>query len=297
MKKFAAATFFVCVMMLLIPMNTTASSNNERVTFAVSVSIASGSFSTNVITSDVNVKPGESVVLSLDAQKGPATLRVNLGSYGSPSITFDTPIGTLKVPVTSILVATVNVDVNGSLTGDLSVQGPGTLSSQSLEWSTWGSKSVTVNASPTAEEGDAIKVTLTLKYRVSLGASATVPFIGTQTIIPFQSLGELRGSSSVVATVHVGTGGDWIPGKLSLELAAIFAILLVLGLVFAAKKFSSPKVKSTARGITVESEVGEEPEIIEETPMQENKFCYLCGSEMPTDAGFCPKCGEMQLGD
>jgi len=199
---------------------------STRTTFNLSTSVASGSFSTYISASGTSVKPGGSTTITFDAEQGGASLTVYLGSYGSESISFSTPLSSVSIPVSGISgVASVNVDLSGTLEGDLSVSGPGSLSTTHLSWNSWGKRSVTLNAA-NAKDGDKITVTLNLEYTGHIGASGKT-FLGSITLISPQSLPGVQGSPPVTLTVDVkeSKGVGSIPG---------FEMIIAIGAVIAA---------------------------------------------------------------
>jgi len=194
-------------------LGTESRAGSTHTTFNLSTSVASGSFSTDISASGGSVKPGDSTTITFDAEQGGASLTVYLGSYGSESISFSTPLSSVSIPVSGISgVASVNVDLSGTLEGDLSVSGPGSLSTTHLSWGSWGKRSVTLNAA-NAKDGDKITITLNLEYTGHIGASGKT-FLGSITLISPQSLPGVQGSPPVTLTVDVkeSKGGGGIPG-------------------------------------------------------------------------------------
>jgi hypothetical protein len=179
------------------------SASPARVRFDISRGAIFAYFSVECVASspDVQLTPGSSTTISFIANSAPAEVGVEvLGQTASQS--FDTPIGTLSIPVFTVGVATVNVDIVGGLDGTISASGPGSVSKRTLSWSGWGTQSVTVTISPDAEPGNTIRVTLLLEYTVDIGASASIPIVGRQTIGSI-SAAELSGSPSVTTTIQV----------------------------------------------------------------------------------------------
>ncbi|MFQ6126997.1 MAG: hypothetical protein ACE5R6_20670 [Candidatus Heimdallarchaeota archaeon] len=209
---------------ILLVLNTPANADTTtHVTYSVNTSVASGSFSTDVSTSGDSVEPGGSTTITFDVQQGSALLMVDFGKYGSESITFDTPLSSISVPIYGIgELASIIVDLSGMLKGDLSVKGPGFLSTNHLSWSSWGKKSVTLDAS-NAEDGDTITVRLILEYTANIGATAET-ILGDKTLISPRRLAGVQGSPPVTLTVDVKKGG--IPGfELVVTLGAIIAVI------------------------------------------------------------------------
>lgn len=219
-----ASALIICGIIAFIPI---AKAGSNHITFHVSVSVADGYFSTDVTTSSDSVEPGKSVTITFDAQQGAGSLYVDLGTYGGQDISFKTPLSSISVPVSGISgVASLNVDLRGSLEGDLTIDGPGSLSTSHLSWNSWGEKTVTLDAS-NAEEGDTITVTLDLEYTGHIGAHGDT-MLGDVTLISDQSLPGVGGSDPVVVTVKVQKGGI-LPGVPGFEIALVAcAIALVL---------------------------------------------------------------------
>lgn len=204
-----------------------ARATSTTVDFTVSANVASGTFAASVDAQPVWVAPGGSVTIQVQASKATATLSLDLGStFGTVGIDFDTPIGTISVPVASITVASVNVDVTGSLTSDVSAP-RGSLSASSLSWGDWGSQAFTFTADGVAE-GQTVNVALDLAYAVGVGASATIPLLGTVTLIPNQNLGFVAGSPQMTIPVRVQSP---LPVTLLAVLGLVIGAVLVVALI------------------------------------------------------------------
>lgn len=218
--------YFVGIVLCSIALAQTVNASSEHISFHIDAYVADGYFSTDVTSSGNTVKPGEKTTITFKAQKGDGSLYVDLGSYGSQSISFDTPLSSISIPVGGVSgLASVNVDLSGSLEGDLIIDGPATLSKNHLSWTNWGEQTVTVDAS-NAEDGDTIKVTLDLKYTGHIGAHGDT-VLGDVTLISSQSLPGASGSKSFVHTVNVKSSIlPSVPGFELISLVSAFALIL-----------------------------------------------------------------------
>ena len=217
-----SALLLLCSLSLFI---TTVNASSVHVTFNVNAYVAEGYFSTDITSSGDKVNPGGSTTITFEAKQGQGSLYVDMGTYGSNSISFKTPLSSISIPVSGIPgVASANVDLRGSLEGDLTVNGPGTLSTNHLSWSSWGKKTVTLDAT-NAKEGDTITITLNLKYTGHIGAHGDT-FLGDVTLVSDQALPGVSGSKSVDHTVKVTASG--VPGfEIAIVIVAIAAVALL----------------------------------------------------------------------
>lgn len=228
-KEFVFPILGVLLLCSAFPLATTVNAASEHVTFHVDAYVAEGHFSADMVSSGDSVQPGGTTTISFEAKQGGGSLYVDLGSYGGSSISFNTPLSSVSIPVSGITgIASVKVDLRGSLEGDLSVQGLGSLSTSHLSWNSWGKKTVMLDAG-NAKEGDTISITLTLKYTGHIGAHGDT-FLGDVTLISDQSLPGVSGSKSVVHTVKVQKEGilPGVPGfEMLMTLTAVAAVMLL----------------------------------------------------------------------
>ena len=223
-KKFLCAIFGFMVLSGLLPFIDTGNAGSTHVTFHVNAYVAEGYFATDVTSSGDTVKPGEITTITFETKQAKGSLYVDLGSYGGSSISFNTPLSSISIPISGIAgVASVEVDLRGSLEGDLSVNGPGSLSTEHLSWRSWGKKTVTLKAA-NAKEGDTITITLNLKYTGHIGAHGDTVF-GDVTLISMQSLPGVSGSKSVVHTMNVKK--EILPGIPGFEILLVLSAILV----------------------------------------------------------------------
>lgn len=225
-KEATAGITGILLLYSLLALAPLAEAGSDHVTFHVDAYVADGYFSTDVSASGDTVTPGDKTTITFEAKRGGGSLYVELGSYGGATVNFDTPLTSVSIPVSGMTgIASVNVDLRGTLEGDLTVSGPGTLSINHLSWTSWGKKTVTLDASK-AEEGDTIKVTLKLKYTGHIGAHGDT-LLGDVTLISDQSLPGVAGSKSVVHTVKVQS--SIFPGVPGFEIAIFLG---AIGVVF-----------------------------------------------------------------
>lgn len=202
------------------------SASPTRVQFDISQGAIFAYFSVECTVSNTNVQltPGSSGTVSFSVNSAPAEVGVEVlgrtASYG-----FDTPIGTLSIPVFTVAVASVNVDIIGGLDGTISVSGPSSVNKYNLSWSRWGTQSITVTVSPDAEPGDTISVTLSLEYTVDIGASASVPLLGSQSIGSITAA-ELSGSPFITTTIQVVQ--PEAPLGLSLPVIGLIVLFMII---------------------------------------------------------------------
>jgi hypothetical protein len=173
------------------------------------------------------------------AQKS-SSLTLDLGIYGTRTITFDTPIGTISVPVAGVTGASINVDITGSITGSIATSGPGSASPTSLSWTSWGSKTITIDAAQ-SKSGDTISETLSTFYTVSIGVSVTVLGYTTQLFsVPVRSI---PGSPSVTANISVSAFPS-IPW-LYIGIAVVIVVAIAGGIVYSRKHRPKAQTKPT----------------------------------------------------
>lgn len=158
--------------------------------------------------SSAKVKPGESTTVAFNCKGGTGTVTVTaLGGTGSAS--FETPLGAASIPVAGVAgVATVNVDIQGSLVGAVTSSGGATVASSRLTWSSYGSQSVTLQAPSTATPGTRYTVTLSPEYTATVGGSIKSS-LGSAEIISFTV--PVAKAPSAQATVEVVAPGP-LPG-------------------------------------------------------------------------------------
>ena len=209
---------------------------SSSVSFSLGVSRVTGTFNVDCSLEDATVAPSSSVDIHASVAQKSSSLTLDLGTYGTHTVTFDTPIGTVSVPVSGITGASINLDITGSITGSITTSGPGSASPTSLSWTSWGSKPITIDATQ-AKDGDSIKPTLSASYTVSIGVSVTVLGYTTQLFsVPVRSL---SGSPSVTANIGV-SASPTIPW-LYIGVAIIIVVTVVGGAVYLRKR--KPKVQ------------------------------------------------------
>ena len=124
-------------------------------------------------------------------------------------------------------MASVNVDITGRVAGTINISGPGSVDRQTLNWSGWGTQSLTLTVSSDAKAGETVEVTLYPVYTVDIGASASLPIVGRQTIGSITAA-RLSGSPPITVTVLV------VQPKVSLELLPIVLIgILIVTVIIA----------------------------------------------------------------
>lgn len=239
-----SAASSIMLMLLFVSGAPQASAATTNVTFDASYyTTVSGSFGAAIVCADSTVTPGGEVEIDFTAEQGTASLTLNLGTYGgSYTLNTDTPLGTTHIPLTSITVADVGVDITGRMDSNINVSGPGSVNMQSLSWSTWGVKTVVVDAS-NAEAGDTILLTMSLEYVVNIGASAVIDIFGfyTQTIDIFDvDLGSLPASQTIQVQIDVESAGF---DMMLIIIILIIIIVAVTVAVLAMKMKKAPPVQ------------------------------------------------------
>jgi hypothetical protein len=139
---------------------------------------------------------------------------------------------------------------------------------QTLNWSGWGSRSLTLTVSPSAKAGETIEITLNPIYTVDIGASASIPLVGRQTIGSITAA-ELSGSPPITVTVRVVQ-------QVSLE---ILPILLIGIILVVAAVIVAVGLRSRARKMRV-------------VPPKVGNVCPYCGTQLSPQARFCRNCGK-----
>ena len=203
-----------CLLIFVGMLNYNAKADATKVNFSVDAYVCSGNLATYVTATGKDVKPGGSTTITFELKKGSGYLSLDLGAYGSGSISFDTPLNEISIPVAGISgLASVNADLSGRIDGYLTVDGPATLSTTHLIWTDWGKKSVTLTTTENAKDGDEIVVTLNLEYALNIGVTGR-SLLGDITLISPQTIAGIEGSPPVTLTVNVKEKkeGGGIPG-------------------------------------------------------------------------------------
>lgn len=204
--------FGITCLLIFISMINYVKANTTKVNFSVDAYVCNGNLATYVTAAGKDVKPGGSTTITFELKKGSGYLTLNLGTYGSGSISFDTPLNEISIPVAGISgLASVNADLSGRIDGYLTVDGPATLSTTHLIWTDWGKKPVTLTTTEDAKDGDEITVTLNLKYTLNIGATGKT-LLGDVTLISPQTIAGIDGSPPITLTINVKEKKGGIPG-------------------------------------------------------------------------------------
>ncbi len=148
-------------------------------------------------TDEDEVPPGETVDVTLEVNPSSASVALPLGSYGSPTMQFSTPIGGLSIPIVDLLVVTGNLDVHGILRTVIYTEGPCRTDVSELTWSGGGTKTIPLRILESADNGDEVYIGVKFYYIVSLGVSIKDRLFGN-TIEEFTyDLGTIPGDPAV----------------------------------------------------------------------------------------------------
>lgn len=237
--------------------------------------------------------------------QGSSSLTLDLGTYGTHTVTFNTPIGTISIPVSGIPGASVNLDITGSITGSITTSGPASASPTTLAWESWGSKTVTIDAT-NAKDGDVIEATLSGSYSVSIGASVTL--LGMTTNLFTVPMSNLSGSPSVTANIGVSSSPP-IPW-LYIFIAIIIVVIVAGSILYLRKRKPKTRVQPSAGS---GGDVSQIPPARDMTPIpsptvlqgvraeyyvaSDRDFCKVCNLDFVchgvSDALRCPSCGSV----
>lgn len=174
-------------------------------------------------------KPGESATVTFACTGGQGTVTVTvLGRSGSQS--FDTPLGSASVPLGAQDVATLNVNIAGSLRGTiLASPSDATVTPSSLTWSSYGPRSVTVKIPSTAQPGTRYTVTVRPTYTATVGGSISA-LGSTQSIGSFNA--PVFEAPATTATIDV-VAPSFLPG---FEVGPAIAGLLVAAFLWQSRR-------------------------------------------------------------
>ncbi len=155
----------------------------------------------SVSETSLELKPGQSKTISFNTSAATSEIGINILGQRLAGA-FNTPIGTLSVPILSAGVVSGNIDLKGKLEGSISVSGPGTMDQQNLTWAGWGERSLTITVSDSAQAGDTILITMQPYYTVDVGASTTLLFFFNVPIADITAL-RMAGSPSLTVSITV----------------------------------------------------------------------------------------------
>ena len=226
----------------------TASAATQKVTFAMSDqnNDMTATFAVNANwDEDVSVQDGSptSISYTLSSAQGTFELMIPLSYFGLEDKTVEiaipgTPIGSVSIPISEavstalgfplpteiasidlVLQASVRVSKIECSAGSDKIETP----LSSLDWASWGTKSVAVDAS-VGDSSDIISVRTTLAYGLSYEVTASV-FGTTYSLVPIETLSAVNGSPVLATSIHLGGG---IPILLIVSIIAIVAVVLVV---------------------------------------------------------------------
>ena len=223
-------------------------SGSLRCDFNVNAEIHIPKKTLDFFTSTDIIAPGETVDIEIAITKAQASITIPVPKYGNIPLEFDTPLGRKSVPITGVPGATLNADINGKLRAEIIVDGPGSISENSLEWQSSETKSIRLETTDEAKIGDEIKILLKFEYIVSIGVSTEVILLGSDTLYE-KDVGSISGFPDIGMKLNVEersmlekmmfSMGD-VCGFPIFLLVFVFSIIVILKITFSIRR----KVKS-----------------------------------------------------
>jgi hypothetical protein len=243
----------------------------QAISFAVSQSGITAVFNVEGSLDDASVAPGGSATVQAGISKKTFSITLDLSNYGLGTHTygpFDTPIGTVSLPV----AIGVNVDITGHIEGSIATTGNGSVSPNNPSWSTWGSQAITVDASQ-AKDGDTIGLTMSLSYVASIGVS--VPIMGR--VIDVHLPG-VPGSTPITANIRVSSASTipWFYVEIAIVL---LVVVIIVGAILHQKKRGSKRTHAV-----VSPPAPPTSHLV--------SYCRYCGNPNRPNSKFCGKCGK-----
>ncbi|MFQ6129149.1 MAG: hypothetical protein ACE5QW_09650 [Thermoplasmata archaeon] len=163
----------------------------------------------NVVSSDIELKSGESEIASYGVTPGPCSMELEiLGIPVALPLYNSTPLGVFSYYIPGVSgiafgLVDVSIDLITSLRGalDPSSVAPLQISENSLTWNVWGSRQVNINLPSSLTGGKETKnLVMNLDYEISLGVS--VWFLGSRLMgFDLMDIGTIPGTPQI--TNHV----------------------------------------------------------------------------------------------
>lgn len=252
-----AILFVLCALALGQPIECSESVSAAPMTvkFDIFESAISGTFRTKGdVGNDVTIKPGDQLQLTVSAQQSSGTLTLDLGAFGKHSVDFDTPLGTVSIPIAGVPgVMTANMDITGSLTGTLSA-GDGSLDKTDLRWTSWGTKGITFDSTGVLDGTD-VTIRLRLYYTFSLGVSVGILILGNQQLLS-EDVSDVQGSPTLSMKIRVRSAPEasFTSEMLPILLGVVIIIIAIVAVVVLWKKQAPPSEPEEGTGETAEVE-------------------------------------------
>lgn len=284
-----------CLLIALVGIHQTpqALAESKNVKFALDFDLFSVNFSASISVPDGSLAPNGTTTFDPSVSAGKMTISLEIPDNPPVSIQVD-PIGQNNYTIPGLNYTYPGVGnislalmLKGTINGDLSAAGNGTLNADSLEWIALGGKDVSLNATSEAKEGELVNVTLSdIKYTVYAGIKAEGDIGGQHyevIIMERAKLGSIDGNpSSVTGTFRVE-----YPFPFGVVLWAVAGVLGVASIVIAILYMKSKgELKNLQKGVAAP---------VAATPAQTaplGKVCASCGTPNASQAKFCKKCGK-----
>jgi len=184
----------------------------------------------SVSTSSSIVFSGSSGSMGVDVSGDSATISVTYaGSTYSQS--FTTPIGSLKIPISQVVLGTIYAKVTGSVRATPQVKGDASISPTTISWTSSGSQSISVAHKGSMFSFDTITVDLPFKYVLSIAVG--IEALGSTLFEYSMDVGTLTGTPTVtqgLSTIPIAT-----------IIIIVVVVVAVLGFVVVRRRKASPK--------------------------------------------------------
>jgi hypothetical protein len=284
-----------CLLIALASVHWTpqAVAESKSVKFEQDFDLFTVNFSASMNIPDGSLPPNGTTTFTPSTSAGKMTINVTIPSYSPVSMQVD-PIGQNNYTIPGLVYTIPGVGnislalmLKGTINGDLSAVGNGTLNMDSLEWTDYGGRDVVLNATSEAKEGELVNVTLSdVEYSVYAGIKAEGDIGGQHyefIIIERAKLGSISGNpSSVTGTFRVE-----YPFPFGIVLWAVAGVLGIASIAIAALYMKSKgeldklQKKATTPASTAPAQ-----------PAPSGKVCASCGTPNAPQAKFCKKCGK-----
>jgi len=183
-----------------------------------------------VSTSSPTVFSSGSGSMGVDVSGESATISVTYAGQ-TYSQDFTTPIGSLRIPITQIVLGSLYAKVTGSLRATPQVEGDASISPTTISWTSFGSESISVSHKGSMFSLDTIMVEFPFKYVLSIAVG--IEALGTTLFEYSVDVGTLTGTPTItqgISTIPIAT-----------IIIIVVVVVAVLGFVIAKRRKPSPK--------------------------------------------------------
>jgi len=184
----------------------------------------------SVSTSSPTVFSSSSGSMGVDVSGESATISITYAGH-TYSQDFTTPIGSLKIPISQVVLGSLYAKVTGSVRATPQVKGDASISPTTISWTSSGSESISVSHKGSMFSLDTITVEFPFKYVLSIAVGIEV--LGSTLFEYSVDVGTLTGTPTVtqgISTIPIAT-----------IIIIVVVVVAVLGFVIAKRRKLSPK--------------------------------------------------------